>query len=408
VNHKESDASSGGERRGGRRSFFGSNAAVPVVVQTAQKGEIDISLNGLGTVTPLANVTVRTRISGQLTEIHFQEGQRVNEGDLLAVIDPRPYQVALEQAEGQLIQAQAQLKQAQSQLARYETLSKQDSIAAQQVDTARALVNQYEGLVVSDQAAIDNTKLNLTYCHVTAPITGRVGLRPVDVGNYVTQNDANGLVTLTEMKPISVIFTLPEDEYSRVASRLHAGASIPIDAFDSTQTQKLATGTLTAIDNQADTSTGTFRLRATFPNEDELLFPNEFVNVRMLLDVERDVIVIPSSAIEQGQLGTYVYVIGPDDKAQARPVTLGPTQGERLAVASGLAVGDRVVIDGADRLKEGGLVTVQQAGSDATRGPAQPGNESGEKSTGRRGRGGSAPTGGEHARPPPSAGNSRS
>ena len=363
LNHAKSGDAAMGEK--GRRAFWGADAAVPVLVKAAENSDIDIYMNGLGTVTPLANVTVRTQITGQLTEIRFQEGQEVNKGDLLAVIDPRPYQLALEQAEGQILQAKAQLAQAKSDLVRYETLSKQDSIALQQVDTQRALVDQYEGLVKTDQAAIDNAKLNLVYCHVVAPLTGRVGLRQVDAGNYVTPGDANGLVTLTEMKPISVIFTLSEDSYSRVAARLHAGAAIPVEAYDSNQTRKLATGTLAAIDNQADTSTGTFKLRAIFANEDEVLFPNEFVNVRMLLDVDRGVIVIPTSAIEQGQKGTYVYVVSSDETVKARPVTLGTTQGERVAVTTGLAAGERVVVDGADRLKDGGRVTEQQAGAPA-------------------------------------------
>lgn len=344
------------------RAMFGPNAAIPVVAQKVKKGDIDIYMDGLGTVTPLATVIVRTRISGQLTEVHFKEGQRVQAGDLLAVIDPRPYQVALEQAEGQLLQAKAQLEQARSDYARYETLSRQDSIAVQQVDTQRALVSQDEALVKTDQAAIDNARLNLIYCHITAPITGRVGLRQVDPGNYVTPGDANGIVTLTQMRPISVIFTLPEDSYSQVGERLHAGAKLPVTAFDSTQTHELATGVLTAIDNQADTSTGTFKLRASFPNEKEGLFPNQFVNVRMLLKVERNVMVIQSSAVELGQMGTYVYVVQPDNTVKAHPVTLGPTQGEKVAVLKGLAVGDRVVVDGADRLREGGRVIVQQPG----------------------------------------------
>jgi multidrug efflux system membrane fusion protein len=397
LNHVKSGDIAAGEK--GRRAFWGADAAVPVVVQTAQKGDIDLYQNGLGTVTPLANVTIRTQVSGQLTEIHFHEGQEVKKGDLLAVIDPRPYQLALEQSEGQILQAHAQLAQAQSDLARYETLSKQDSIALQQVDTQRALVSQYEGLVKTDQAAIDNAKLNLIYCHITSPINGRVGLRQVDAGNYVTPGDANGLVTLTEMKPISVIFTLPEGVYSRVAARLHAGATIPVDAYDSTQTKKIATGKLSAIDNQADTSTGTFRLRAIFSNEDEALFPNEFVNVRMLLDVDSGVIVIPTSAIEQGQKGTFVYVVAQGDTVNARPITLGPTQGERVAVTAGLAAGERVVVDGADRLKEGGRVTEQQEGAAAGAAPARRNGASGWTPDAKRAPGGAKSWQAKPARP---------
>jgi len=380
VNHAQTKAATAAGGMRGRMAFFGPNAAVPVVVQTAQKGDIDIDMDGLGNVTPLATVTVIPRISGEVAEVDFKEGQEVKAGDLLAVIDPRPYQVALEQAQGQLLQAQAQLAQARSDLARYETLSKQDSIALQQVDTQRALVNQYDALVKTNQAAVDNAKLNLVYCHITAPITGRVGLRLVDPGNYVTSAETSGLVTLTQMRPISVIFTLPEDAYSQVAARLRSGAKIPVDAYDSAQTQKQDSGFLEAIDNQADPTTGTFKLRATFPNDNESLFPNQFVNVRMLLDVDRGVTVIPSSAIELGQLGSYVYVVQEGDTVTARAVKLGPTQGERVAVTSGLNLGDRVVIDGADRLREGGRVTVQQAGGAAGSGggPAKTGEQGGQ------------------------------
>lgn len=370
---------SSADARKSRHAFWGANAAIPVVVQAAHKGDIDIYMNGLGTVTPLATVVVRTRISGQLTEVHFQEGQEVQAGDLLAVIDPRPYQVAMEQAQGQLQQARAQLAQAQSDYGRYLTLSHQDSIAQQQVDNQRALVNQYEGLVQSDEAAVNNAKLNLTYCHITAPLTGRVGLRQVDPGNYVTPGDSGGLVTLTQFRPISVIFTLPEEDYLRVFARQRSGATIPVDAYDSSETHKLASGTLSAIDNQADPSTGTFKLRASFPNENETLFPNAFVNVHMLLEVNRGAILTQSSAIEQGQLGTYVYVVGPDDTVTARAVTLGTAQGERVAVVKGLEVGDRVVVDGADRLKEGSHVVAQQAGGQPSTGAGHSAASAGSK-----------------------------
>jgi multidrug efflux system membrane fusion protein len=296
---------------------------------------------------------VRTQISGQLVQLGFQEGQMVKQGDTLAVIDPRPYENALAQAEGQLQQAQSQLRTAQLDLERYETLAKEDSISKQQVDTAQSQVNQYRGLVQADQAAIDTVKLNLTYCRIKAPVDGRVGLRLVDIGNYITPSDTGGIVVLTQVKPISVIFTLPEDSIGVVSSRLHAGAKLPVQALDRTQSRELATGTLATIDNQIDTSTGTFRLRAEFINDDETLFPNQFVNIRMLVDTQHDVIALPTSAIERGQQGTFVYVVQPDDSAAVVPITLGPIEGERVAITSGLNVGDRVVIDGADKLRDG-------------------------------------------------------
>ena len=358
-------APSGAGGGGGHHHQFGFGAngnSLPVVVQTAAKGDIHLYLNGLGTVTPFANVTLRTQISGQLMEVNFQEGQMVKKGDILAIIDPRPYQVALEQARGQLQQAESQLKEAQTDLARYVKHSQEDSIALQQVDTQRALVSQYTGLVQTDQAAIDSAQLNLTYCHITAPVSGRVGLRQIDAGNYVTPGDANGLVVLTQVKPITVIFPLPEDDVPQVAARLHSGATLPVDAYDRTQTHKLASGTLSTIDNQVDTATGTFRLRAVFANDDEGLFPNQFVNIQFLVDTVHDAIVIPTSAIERGPQGSFVYVVKPDDTVTARTVTPGPAEGERMAITAGLSVGDRVVVDGADKLKEGMSVIVQTPG----------------------------------------------
>jgi multidrug efflux system membrane fusion protein len=357
LHARHASQAAAGSRRGRRAQ--GGQPSQPVMVQAAATGDLNIYLEALGTVVPLANVTLRAQIAGQLMEVDFKEGQLVKQGDLLAVIDPRPYEVAIQQAHGQLVQAEAQLQDAQSNLARYEKLSQQDSISTQQVDTQRALVSQYVGQVEADQAAINSAKLNLAYCHVTAPVSGRVGFRQIDAGNYVTPGDASGLVVLTQVKPTTVIFTLSEDNVPDVAARLHAGATIPIEAFDRTQTRQLASGTLATIDNQVDATTGTFKLRALFPNDDESLFPNQFVNVRMLLDVDRGATVIPTSAIERGQPGTFVYVVKPDQTVTARPVKLGPAEGERVAVLSGLAVGERVVIDGADKLKEGMPVIAQ-------------------------------------------------
>lgn len=359
----------GGGRGGGKR---GLNGPLPVLVRTAAKSDLNIYLDGLGTVTPLANVTIQSQISGQLLEVDFKEGQVVKKGDLLAVIDPRPYAVSLEQAQGQLQQAKAQLAEAQADLTRYVTLSKQDSISEQQVDDQRALVSQDEGLIKTDQAAVDNANLNLTYCHIVAPVSGRVGLRQVDPGNYVTPNQSSGLVVLAQVQPISVIFTLPEDDIPEVVKRLHTGDTISVVAFDRTNTHQLAAGTLATIDNEVDPATGTIKLRALFPNEDGTLFANQFVNVRMLVDVDRGAIVIPTSAIELGQQGSFVYVVGEDNLVSARNITLGPAEGERQAVTSGLTGGERVVVDGADQLKDGAEVLVQSL-TNPVDGPARRG-----------------------------------
>jgi len=352
----------GGGRAGRGRGpgGFGMNGPIPVVARAAQRGNINVILNVPGTVTPLATVTIRTQINGQIVQIKFAEGQLVKQGDVLAVIDPRPYKAALEQAEGQLLQAQAQLKEAQIDLDRYTTLSTQDSISKQQVDAQSALANQYDGMAKTDQAAVDNAQLNLNYCTITAPVTGRVGLRLVDIGNYVTPGDATGLVILTEVKPMSVIFSLAERYIPAVQKRIREGTPIQVDAYNSDDSAKIASGKLGTIDNTVDTSTGQFKLRAMFANDDEALFPNQFVTVHMLLDVDKGVIVIPTSAIERGQQGTYVYVVGADNKVAARTVKLGDTQGERVGVVSGVNEGDKVVVDGADRLKDGIEVLVQQ------------------------------------------------
>jgi multidrug efflux system membrane fusion protein len=341
----------GGGRRGGG---LGMNGPLPVVVNKARKADINIILSGLGTVTPLATVTVRTQIAGYLTQINFKEDQLVNKDDVLAVIDPRPYAATLEQAQGQLLQAQAQFKEAQIDLDRYVTLSGQDSISKQQVDAQRALVSQYEGMVKQNQGVVDNAQLSLAYCNIKAPVSGRVGLRLVDQGNYVTPGDASGIVILAQVKPITVIFTLPEDDIPAVLKQVRKpDAKITVDAYNRDNSVKLASGLLSTIDNTVDPTTGTFKLRAQFPNDDEALFPNQFVNVSMLIDVLHNMTVVPTSAIERGQQGSFVYVVGADKKVSAKTVTLGATEGERVAVLTGISDSDTVVVDGADRLKEG-------------------------------------------------------
>ena len=349
-------AKSKGSRKGGDGGPL-SVAGLPV-----KHGDIKVYLSGLGTVVPFENVTIRTQISGKLMEVNFKEGQMVKAGDLIALVDPRPYQVAQEQARGQLKQAQAALKEAQLDHDRYVALSKQDSIAQQQVDQQIALVTQDEGLVQTAQAALDNAALNLEYCHITATCTGQMGLRQVDPGNYVTPGDANGLVTMQQIKPISVIFTLPEDNVQQVLQRVHSKAVLPVDVFDRSGTNRLASGVLMTPDNQVDATTGTFKLRAQFANEDERLFPNQFVNTRMLVDVLKNTLVIPTTGVERGQQGTFVYVVTKDNTAKARPVTLGPTEGDRVAVLAGVAEGEMVVTEGADRLRDGMAVAVQAPG----------------------------------------------
>jgi multidrug efflux system membrane fusion protein len=343
------------------RSNRNGSGPMPVVAATAEKGDIAIILNALGTVTPLASVTVKTQIAGQLTQVAFQEGQTVHAGDFLAQIDPRPYQLALAQYEGQLQRDQALLKAAEVDLSRYKILVAQDSIARQTLDTQDALVQQYRGTVETDQAQVNNAKLNLVYCHIVAPVSGRVGLRQVDPGNYVQTSDANGIVLITQMQPITVLFSLPEDNLPAVMKRLHDGANLAVTAYDRAQTVQLATGRLVTVDNQIDVTTGTIKLRAQFDNRDESLFPNQFVNTRLLVDTLKGATVIPTAAVQRGAPGTYVYLVKPDNTVTVRPVKLGPMEGERVAILSGIERGDNVVVDGGDKLREGAQVTLPTA-----------------------------------------------
>lgn len=333
-------------------------APLPVGVAPVEKGDMPVTLSQLGTVTPLAMVTVKTQISGYLVQVAFKEGQMVNKGDFLAQIDPRPSQVALEQAQAQLAKDQALLKNAQLDLQRYNTLVAQNSIAKQTRDTQASLVSQYQATVQADQAQIDAQKLNLTYCRIVSPVTGRVGLRQVDPGNYVQTSDPNGIVVVTQLQPISVIFTLPEDKLPEVMKRVRAGAVLPVTAYDRTGSTELANGKLDTVDNQIDTTTGTVKLRATFDNEQEILFPNQFVNVKLLVNTLHDTDLVPSAAIQRGAPGTFVYVVKPDHKAVVQKVKLGPGDGQRTAILSGLEPGQSVVIDGTDRLRDGAKVTV--------------------------------------------------
>jgi len=337
------------------------SAPIPVGVSPVATGDMPVTLTQLGTVTPLATVTVKTQISGYLVQVAFKEGQMVTKGDFLAQIDPRPYQVALEQAQAQLAKDQALLKNAQLDLQRYNTLVAQNSIAKQTRDTQVSLVAQYEATVKADQAQIDAQKLNLTYCRIISPVTGRVGLRQVDAGNYVQTSDPNGIVVVTQLQPISVIFTLPEDNLPEVMKRVRSGASLPVTAFDRTGSTELATGKLDTVDNQIDTTTGTVKLRATFDNEQDALFPNQFVNVKLLVNTLHDADVVPNAAIQRGAPGTFVYVVKPENTVGVQKVKLGPTDGQRIAILSGVEPGENVVIDGADRLRDGAKITVAPA-----------------------------------------------
>jgi multidrug efflux system membrane fusion protein len=364
------------------RSQFG--GPVPVGVATVQKGNMPVTLTGLGTVTPLATVTVKTQINGYLTEVAFQEGQMVKKGDFLAQIDPRPYQVALEQAEGQLAKDQALLKNAQLDLVRYNTLVAQNSVATQTRDTQVSLVAQDHAAIKTDQAQVDAQKLNLVYAHIVSPVTGRVGLRQVDAGNYVQTSDPNGIVIVTQLQPISVIFTLPEDNLPAVLKQLHAGASLAAIAYDRTGTTELGKGHLETVDNQIDTTTGTVKLRAIFDNEQEILFPNQFVNVQLLVNTLQDTNIVPTAAIQHGAPGAFVYVVKPDQTAAVQQVKLGPGDGQHIAVLDGLQPGEKVVVDGSDRLREGAKVTLAATGNpagtalDAPQDEAQPQTAAGQ------------------------------
>ena len=334
------------------------NMPVPVRIATATQQDIDIYLKSLGTVTAYNTVTVRSRVSGELVDVAFQEGQRVKAGDLLAQVDPRAFQVALDQARGTQMQNLAQLENARRDLQRYQALFKQDSIAKQQVDTQAALVRQYEGTVKSDQANVDNAKLQLDYARITAPISGRLGLRQVDRGNLVSGSDTNGLVVITQTQPISVVFTLPETQLPEVRAELAAGRTLPVDAYDRADTRRIATGVLETLDNQIDVTTGTLKLKAKFENADDALFPNQFVNVRLHVLTRKDVTAIPTAAVQQGSAGAFVFLVQQDDTIVVRPVKLGAINNGMVAVNEGLQPGDRVVTEGTDRLRAGAKVEI--------------------------------------------------
>ena len=342
--------------------------SVPVVAAKTRKGDIGVYITGLGAVTPIYTVTVKSRVDGQLMQVLYKEGDIVHQGDLLVEIDPRPYQVQLTQAEGQLIRDQALLDNARIDLARYQTLLTQNAIPEQQLATQKALVQQDEGTVKTDQGQIDSAKLNLVYCHITAPITGRVGLRLVDPGNIVHATDTNGLLVITQIQPISVIFTIAEDQLPVVLQKMRAGERLGVDAYDREMKAKIAQGWVTTLDNQIDPTTGTVKMRATFDNKDNALFPNQFVNARLLVEEKHGVTLVPTAAVQRNSQTTYVFLVKPDSTVTVRPITIGTTEGDDAEVSSGLSPGDVVVMTGVDKLQEGSKVRVQMYGEKAQKG----------------------------------------
>jgi multidrug efflux system membrane fusion protein len=364
---------------------------MPVVAVPATRGDLPIYLTGLGTVTPLNNVTVRSRVDGQIDQIAFEEGQFVKQGDLLIQIDPRPFQVQLAQAEGQLAKDQAALENARVELDRYKQAA--DAIPKQQIDTQQATVDQSAAAVKIDQGQIDNAKLQLTYARITAPISGRIGLRGIDLGNIIHANDTSGLALITQLQPISVVFTLPQDVIPQVMKRLSAGPAPEVEAFDRDLKNKLAAGTLLAIDNQVDPLSGTIRLKAQFPNENFSLFPNQFVNARLLVDTRKGATLVPNAAIQRGPDSTYVYVVkhgqdkeGKDeDTVEVRNITTGPSEAEQTVIETGLQPGDVVVTDGVDKLQPGAKVSMRRPGgpgatSRPSSRPSTPGQSAGSNS----------------------------
>jgi len=352
----------GGKGKGGGTGRFAGLGPVPVVVAKTARAPIPVYLNGLGNVTAYYTVTVKSRVDGQLMKVDFNEGDFVKEGQVILEIDPRPFQVQLEMAQGTLAHDQALLDNSKVDLERYKQLLETNAIPKQQLDTQVALVAQYEGTIKQDLANIDNAKLQLTYSKITAPITGVLGLRQVDPGNIVHASDANGMIVITQLQPISVLFTIPEDTLPQVTQKLRAGAHLPADAYNRDNSKKIASGMLVTLDNQIDNTTGTSKLKAVFDNTDNALFPQQFVNIRLLVDTLANQLVVPNVAIQNGQQGTFVYVVDDDSKVHLKPVKVGTTTDTVSDILSGLSDSDRVVVDGTDRLVDGAVVRVRKAG----------------------------------------------
>jgi multidrug efflux system membrane fusion protein len=369
VKHRQQAAANGAGGAGAAGGRGGQNGPVAVAVATVSPGDIQIRIPALGTVTTLANVTVRTQINGTLQKILFTEGQLVRAGEIIAQIDPRPYEAALQTAQGNLRRDQALLADARLDLKRYEGLVKEDSIAVQQLDTQRALVDQYIGTIESDEGQVKTAEVNLAYTRIAAPATGRVGIRLVDQGNYVTPGDTNGIVVINQLQPISVLFYIPEDNVSALMKKVGQGVPIAVEAYDRANAVKLADGKLATVDNQIDTTTGTVKLRALFDNADSALFPNQFVNISLLEDLLRGKLIMPNAAVRRGApngvVSTFVYLVNADRTVSVRPVTLGVVDGERVAVTAGVAAGDVVVTEGGDRLRDGAKVQLPAAAPSA-------------------------------------------
>jgi multidrug efflux system membrane fusion protein len=386
------DSAVPGAANKGKGGAGAGGVVVPVVVAPALPGDLPVYFKGLGTVTAFNTVTVRSRVDGQLVHVAFKEGQFVHQGDLLAQIDPRPFQVQLEQALGQLAKDQAQRRDAEVNLERFKLLFKAGVIPQQQLDTQAALVGQFDGAITSDQSQIDSAKLQLTYSRITAPISGRIGLRLVDAGNIVHASDTTGLLVITQLQPVSVVFSLPEDQLPQVNAKLRSGSQLPVEAYDRDDTAKIASGKLQTIDNQIDMTTGTYKLKSVFSNDDNALFPNQFVNVHLLVDTKSNLIIVPAAAIQRGPQGTYVYAAGADNTAKIRIVTIAQTTGDSVGVSAGLNAHDVVVIDGQDKLQDGTKISPSFAtgANGAGRNPlppsaAEPAPQTGPPSKGRAG-----------------------
>ena len=389
----DSKQKGGGGGKGGRGG--GAQMTIPVAVANVEIRDLPILLNGLGSVEAYNTVAVKSRIDGQLVKVNFKEGQEVKEGDLLAEIDPRPYEVQLSQAQATLFKDQSALKDARLNLERFQQLYKDGVIPKQQFDTQGSLEGQLDGAVRADQAQIDTVKLNLAYTRITAPVGGRVGLRQIDVGNMVHAADPNGLLVITQLQPIAVIFSLPQDNLQAVSQHMSKG-TLTVDAYSRDDQTKIATGSLTTIDNQIDTTTGTGKLKAVFANRDRSLWPNEFVNIHLLLEVRKNNTVVPSAAIQRGPQGTYVFVVKQDKTAEMRNVTASISQGNFTAITQGLQSGETVVTDGQDKLQPGTKVEIR--GGAGKRRPGQKGG-SGQKNGAQNGRSGQANGGQESATP---------